>query len=101
MDYVTFKALRPASVIKPRDSRPLHRWRFSSVQWLPFRRGVSLCASLPSSSRFTVESIHPKQSASSTMSIYASVPAKGLFDRLQATQQHRSVSWCPYSHSRS
>ena len=45
-------AARPAGVISPRRSRSAQRCLFSSVQWLPFRRGESLWAHRPSGSRF-------------------------------------------------
>ena len=96
---VLSNAILPESVISPRLSRSLHRSLFSSVQWLPLRLGDSLCASHPSGSFFSVESIHPKQSASSTMSMYGSVPSRGVFDLLQATQQQRSERWFCSNHS--
>ncbi len=66
--YASPNTFLPASVIKPRDSSSLHLSLLSSVQWLPFRLGDNLCANRPSGSFFNVESIHPKHSASSTIS---------------------------------
>ena len=69
VDFCFFLSLAvfcPAGVIRPRCSRSLMRARFRSVQWLFTRRGEIRCASRPSGIRLTVESIHPKHSASST-----------------------------------
>ena len=98
-DMFLFNASRPASVISPRDSRSLHLSLLSSVQWLFLRRGDNLWANLPSGSLLFVESIHPKQSASSTISRYGRQSWRGVLDLLQATQQHFSERWFTLSHS--
>ena len=92
-------AILPASVISPRASRSRNLCLFRSVQWLPFRRGDNRCARLPSGSFFRVESIHPKQMASSTISRYGSASGLGVFDLLQATQQNCAERWFCMSHS--
>ena len=70
MIYAISRARLPASVISPLSSRTMHLCLFNWVRWLLGRRGDNLCASLPSGSLFSVLSIHPKQSASSTTSMY-------------------------------
>ena len=59
----------PAVVIRPRCSRSAQRCRLRSVQWLFLRRGDNRCTNLPSAVFLRVESIQPKQSASSTTSV--------------------------------
>ncbi len=89
----------PEAVISPVASSCLHRSLLSSVQWLPFRLGDSRCANRPSGSFLRVESIQPKHRASSTMSMYGSASGRGVFDLLQATQQHFSERWFCTNHS--
>lgn len=94
--YLLFEcvnAILPASVIKPRCSSSRHRSRLRSVQWLFFLRGERRCASRPSGSRLQVESIHPKQSASSTTSTYGSASAIGSLPLYVATHTSRSFWW--------
>ena len=80
-------------VIRPLRSRSSQRCLLSYVQWLPRRRGDSLCAKRPSSKRFSVESIHPKHNASSTTSRYGNTPSSGCFARDIITQHSRTVAW--------
>ena len=61
-------AARPASVMRPRLSMSAARWRLSRLQELLALRGVINCRPRWSSRRVAVESIHPKQIASSTTS---------------------------------
>ena len=91
------KARLPAGVMRPRSSRSLHLSIFSLVQWLFLRRGDSLCASLPSGSFFNVLSIHPKHRASSTTSIYGSMPGGGVLLLLMTTQHSFSLEWFSFS----
>ena len=88
-------AVRPRSVISPRCSRSAQRCLFSSVQWLLFCRGDKRCANRPSPRRFKVESIQPKQSASSTTSRYGrQMPSGFVLPRYMAIQQHLSdAAW--------
>ena len=94
-----FKASLPAGVMSPRSSRSMHRSILSLVQWLFFLLGDSLWASLPSGSFFSVLSIHPKQSASSTTSIYGSMPCGGVLLLLMTTQHSFSLEWFSFSHA--
>ena len=97
--HIAINAFLPELVISPFASSCLHRSLLSSVQWLPFLLGESLCANRPSGSFFKVESIHPKHNASSTISMYGRVSALGVFDLLQTTQQHFSERWFFSNHS--
>ena len=98
--FAICNAARPRSVIRPRDSKSAQRCLFSSVQWLRFCRGERRCANRPSDRRFSVESIHPKQSDSSTTSMYGSHSPSGLFlPRYIAIQQHFSVAACCSNHA--
>ena len=97
--HIAVNAFLPELVISPFASSCLHRSLLSSVQWLPFLLGESLCANRPSCSFFNVESIHPKHKASSTISMYGRVSALGVFDLLQATQQNFSERWFCSNHS--
>ena len=97
--YAFSSARLPAGVMRPRSSRSLHRSMFSWVQWLFLRRGDSLCANLPSGSFFNVLSIHPKHSASSTTSIYGSMPGGGVLLLLMTTQHSFSLEWFSCSHA--
>ena len=92
---------QPAAVINPCSSSWRQRCLLSSVQWLPLRRGEIRCASLPSGSFLLVESIHPKQSASSTISRYGSAAHAGFLLRYATTQQCLAEEWFSFSHSRS
>ena len=91
--YAFSSARLPAGVMRPRSSRSLHRSMFSWVQWLFLRRGESRCASLPSVSFLSVLSIHPKHRASSTTSIYGSMPGGGVLLLLMTTQHSFSLEW--------
>jgi len=84
---------KPASVMRPVAMRRSIRRLFESDQPLPRRRGVMRCACRPSGSEFTRPSIQPKQSASSTISSYATGwwPL-ALVQR--ATQTPSTVRWC-------
>ena len=97
--HIAVNAFLPELVISSFASSCLHRSLLSSVQWLPFLLGESLCANRPSGSFFNVESIHPKHKASSTISMYGRVSALGVFDLLQATQQNFSERWFCSNHS--
>ena len=94
------RAFRPASVISPWRSSSWQRRMLSSVQWLFLRRGDMRCASRPSDIFLTVESIHPKHSASKTTSTYGNAPAIAAFPLWQATQHSRSRPWFSSSHLR-
>ena len=100
-DHFIGKAARPASVISPRCSKSAQRCLFSSVQWLPLRRGDSRCAHRPSGSRLRVESIQPKHNASSTTSRYGMQSVRGIFVRYIVTQHSFAVAWFAMNHSRS
>jgi hypothetical protein len=63
-------AFRPAAVIRFVRTRRRARALFISDVGEPGRRGVKRCAVRSTSSFFCVLSIHPKQSASSTASLY-------------------------------
>ena len=100
--FALCNAARPRSVIRPRASRSAQRCLFSSVQWLRFCRGERRCANRPSGKRFSVESIHPKQSASSTTSRYGRHSPSGFFfPRYIAIQQHCADAAFSSNHSRS
>ena len=99
-DFALCNAALPKSVIRPRASKSAQRCLFSSVQWLRFCRGERRCASRPSFRRLSVESIHPKQSASSTTSRYGRHTPSGFFLlRYIAIQQHFSLAACCSNHS--
>ena len=100
--FAIANAFLPASVINPRVSKSAHRCLLSSVQWLRLRRGDKRCASLPSGRRFSVESIQPKQSDSSTTSIYGKQAAGqgGRLLRYMAIQHSFASSPCSSSQLR-
>ena len=97
--FAIANAFLPTSVINPRVSKSAHRCLLSSVQWLRLRRGERRCAKRPSGKRFKVESIQPKQSASSTTSIYGKQAAEqgGRLLRYMAIQH--SFASSPWSNS--
>ena len=67
------KALSPASVIKPDFIKRRARSRLDSDQLLLALLGVNRPANRSASKLFSIESIHPKQSASSTAYVYGIV----------------------------
>ena len=93
-------ACRPLSVISPRAMRSRQRCLFNSVQWLFLRRGERRWAHLPSGRRLSVLSIQPKQSASSTTSMYGIQSVRGVLVRFVVTQQSLAVLWLSMSHWR-
>lgn len=100
--YSSFRlgqAFLPQSVISPSFSSLRQRSLFSSVQLLDFDRGLKRCSVMPSTF-FVVESIHPKQRASSTASRYHSLSFGGILPRFTAIQHSRSVVWLSASHLR-
>ncbi len=68
------------------------RWRLSRVQVPLAFRGVSSCRPRSSSRRLTVESIQPKQIASSTISAYGQT-GLSVADRHEHSQTPRAESW--------
>ena len=88
----------PASVIRPSLSNLWQRSMLSWVQDEPLLRGLNLWTVRPSSSFFTVLSIHPKQRASSTASRYARFTSSGV-PRLTTTQHSDADSWLDTNHS--
>jgi len=66
VDFAAAMAPRPAAVIRPRASISAARSRLSRVQELLRLRGVNSCKLRSSSKTVLVESIQPKQMASST-----------------------------------
>lgn len=104
-DMILYSAFRsgqtllPRSVISPSFSSLRQRSLFNSVQLLDFDRGLKRCNAMPSTF-FVVESIQPKQRASSTASRYHSISFGGILPRFTAIQHSRSVAWLSASHLR-
>ena len=82
----------PAGVISPSRTSLLQRSRFCSHQLLRLRRGVKCCMGLPSSIRFMVLSIQPKQSATSTASTYRTTPGQSASARFMRSQKSLTLS---------
>ncbi|CCM63357.1 hypothetical protein BN381_210047 [Candidatus Microthrix parvicella RN1] len=99
MSRATRTARRPASVISPAASISATRRRFSRVQELFGFRGVSICNPRSSSSVPAVESIQPKQIASSTSSGYGHLGLP-VGVRHEHSQTPLAVSWCRSNQAR-
>ena len=93
------QAARPASVIRPSRSSRRQRSLLSSVH-IPFLLRGPKRWSVTSPTVFTVESIHPKHSASSTASRYYRASSGGVLPRFAYTQHSFSVALFAASHLR-
>ena len=90
--------LLPASVIRPSFSSLRTLSLFSSDQTPPFLLGENLWARTPPMTAWVL-SIHPKQRASSTASMYQNAPSPSGLPLLTATQHSSAVAWFSWSHA--
>lgn len=90
--------LLPASVIRPSFSSLRTLSLFSSDQMPPFLLGENLWARTPPMAAWVL-SIHPKQRASSTASMYQNAPSPSGLPLLTATQHSSAVAWFSWSHA--